>query len=368
MSKLYVITNPVPIHNNSPLISLGKFLQIIRRAGSEPTVIGARIPEDGIPGVGDTVSVINYSYGGRGILKLASYILLQLRTFFSGLVRFRKGDAVYFWIADKMIGAFLAAKLRGAENNFFLYGKISSRHTQNWARNLEQYMTDCSDCVCAEAKSVLTECRIPEDRRTDVIQLFVPETEIEPPPYAERGNLVSVMSRLSPEKYPLETIRAVAEVHRSVPDIRLRIIGGGPIEDECRQLVCELGAEDYIEFTGWLPPDEAKQMLGQCRILMYPAEIEGVPGGILEAMSFGIPALASPVGGIPDLIDNGKDGVFLSATDADTIAAELTELLNSGKLEAMSAAAINKIKERFTLERAAQNFAAVRASHNTNER
>lgn len=363
MAKMYIVTNPMPEHNNSPAVSLGKFVQVIRAAGYAPSVIGARLPEK-LPGVADDVPVRSFGYGGKGIFKILSFGFLQLKTFFYCLCKFHRGDSVYFWIADKMIGAYTAAKIKGAKTNFFLYGKINSRHTKAWARSLEQYMTDNADFVCAEAESVFGECRIPEGKRLSVIKLFVPEFAVEPKPYSERERIVAVMSRLSAEKHPLETIRAVCRVREEIPDLRLRIIGGGPMEKECRELVSELGADGFIEFTGWLPSSEAKKQLSECVLLMYPAEIEGVPGGILEAMSFGIPALASPVGGIPCLIDDGVDGVFLSGTDSEIIAEELLSLLQSDKLEKMSAAAKRKIEREFSLQSAAENFRSVTETKN----
>lgn len=361
MERTFIITNPMPTHNNSPAVSLGKFVQVVKSAGYSPKVIGARLPEN-IPGVPDGVPVKSFRYGGRSVVKMLSFLLLQVKSFFYFLANCRKGDAVYFWIADKMIGAFLGAKLRGAEVNFFLYGMIDNRHAQKWARSLEQYMTDHADRVCAEGANVFTECSIPEDKPLDVIRLFVPESDITPIPYSEREPVIAVMSRLSPEKHPEDTIRAVCRVHETHPEIRLRIIGGGPIEGRCRQLVHELCADDFITFTGWLPSHDAKRRLSECILLSYPSDFEGVPGGILEAMSFGVPALASPVGGIPDLIEDGVDGVLLTSPDADTIARELESLLTSGELERLSREAMRKIREYFSLEAAAANFKAVRAN------
>lgn len=363
MSKMYVVTNPVPLHNNSPLVSLAKFVQVVCAAGYSPEIIGARLPADGVRGIPDSVPVRSFRYGGRGILKIFIFLLLQMKMFFWGLFCFKKNDVVYFWIADKMIGSFLAAKLRGAETNFFLYGSIVVKHSKNWARKLEQYMTDHADRVCAEAPSIFSECDIPENKILNPIQLFVPECGIEPKPFCDRELIIAVMSRLSREKHPFETIQAICRIHETMPDVYLRIIGSGPMEYQCRELVKKLGADGFIEFTGWLPADEAKRKLADCRVLIYPTDVEGVPGGILEAMSFGIPALASPVGGIPDVITDGVDGVILTDTDVDTIAAELSALLSSDKLSDMSDAATSTIKERFSLDAAAKNFNAVREGH-----
>lgn len=364
VGKMYVVTNPMPEHNNSPAVSLGKFVQVICAAGYTPSVIGARIPKDGIPGIADTVPVRSYGYGGTGILKLISYVWLQLRMFFSGLVRFGRDDVLYFWIADKMIGAFLAAKLKGAEINYFLYGRIFGDGKRGFSDKLVSYMADHASYVCAEADSVLDQWELSRNERSNVINLYVPKLCVHPIPFEQRSKNVLMYCRLCDGKHIDDAIRAFSRLHVSFPEYRLKIVGGGVLEHEMKELVHELSADDYIVITGWLEHAAAVKCAADSILLLYPTDAEGVPGGILEAMSLGIPALASPVGGIPDVITDGFDGVYLSGTDTLTIEAEMKSLLLSDKLRDMSDNAVKTINERFSLDAAAANFKVVRDSHN----
>ena len=147
MERIFVITNPMPQHNNSPAVSLGKFVREICSAGYTPSVIGARLPGGGIPGAPDDIDTVSFRYGGRGLVKKLSYVFLQLRLFSYLVFKLKKGDAVYFWIADKMIGAFFAARLRGSEINYFLYGNIVNSHSPLGTENERLYGASCGLCV-----------------------------------------------------------------------------------------------------------------------------------------------------------------------------------------------------------------------------
>lgn len=356
--RTFVITNPVPLHNASPLVSLSKFVRVLVSAGYSPVIIGARLPKDGIPEIPDGVQTKSLPYGGKGIFKLFSYVFLQLRLFFSLLIKLKKSDTLYFWIADIMIGPFCAARLRGADINFFLYGKCHPHG--GLSMKLRYYMATHASCICAESPSVFEQCELPSSAPRSYISLFVPKSDIAPIPFAERPTVVAMMCRLAQVKHIDDAVRAFCRIHESFPDYKLKIIGGGILEAEIHELIDELGANEFISVTGWLNHSDAQRELSECRVLLYPTDAEGVPGAILEAMSFGVIPLASPIGGIPDVIDNGINGFILSDTSPDAIASELSAVLTSESVLSVSAAAIQKIEKEFSLEAASQNLRSVR--------
>ncbi len=362
----YVVTNPMPLHNNSPAISLGKFVKVICTAGYAPEIIGARIPESGIPGIPDNVPVRSYSYGGKGILKLFSYLWLQICTFFSGIVRFKRGDDVYFWIADKMIGSFLSARLKGAQINYFLYGKIFGDGAGGLSEKLVRYMAKRATFICAEGDSVFADWGFSEDERCKTVSLFVPESDVSAIPFDKRSNTVVTYCRICEGKHIDDVINAFYDFHKRYPEWKLKIIGGGVLESLMRGMVFDLRADEYITVTGWLPHNEALAEVSDSKLLLYPTDAEGVPGGILEAMSLGVPVLASPVGGIPDVVTDGYNGRYLCKSNPDTIERELEGVITSDKLKSMAENAENTIKTGFTLSAAAENFRRVQRKHSDN--
>lgn len=350
MKRLYIITNPIPTHNASPVVSLGKFAAEVTAAGFDAYVIGARLPRDisDISDMPDSVKTHSFSYGGRGIAKALSYVLLQLRLFFFCLVRLRADTPVFFWLGDKMIGAFLAAKCRRSDISYFVYGRTDSDRSPGWAKKLLRFMMRHANHVCAEAPSVLADWGV---EHGDVIPLYCPAPS-EVIPYSEREHRICMLCRLVPEKHPLEAMRAAIRVLRDFPDWSLTVIGGGLLEDECRALA---DLAERINVTGWLTSDKVRQMLPEFRILLYPTDTEGVPGGVLEAMSAGVVPLVSPVGGIPDVV-RGIGDVYLSGTSEDAIADSLRAAILRDDLADISQKAESRIRERYSIEGAAQNF------------
>lgn len=351
MRRLFVITNPIPTHNASPVVSLGKFVAETAAAGFEVSVIGARLPHD-ITDVSDMpagVSIRSFRYGGRGALKMLSYLALQIRLFFHCIVRFRADVPVFFWLGDKMIGAFLAAKCRRCSVSYFVYGHGNNDRSPEWARKLLRFMMHHADRICAESASVLAEWDVTDG---DVIPLYCPSPS-EAVPYDERVRMICMLCRLVPEKHPLETIRAAGGVLRDFPDWSLTVIGGGLLEDECRELA---SSYDRINVTGWLPSAEVRRILPDFRILLYPTDTEGVPGGVLEAMAAGVVPLVSPVGGIPDVTDGSSDGIYLSGTDEAAIADTLRAAIARDDLATLSRNAAARVREHHSLDAAARNF------------
>jgi len=351
-----VITNPTPPHNTSPSISLGKFVKVLRYAGEDVRIFGARLRLEEA-GLSPDIPIKSFRYGGKGVIKLISFLLLQVKMFFTLIFSLRKWDNVYFWIGDKMMGAYLAALLRGCEINYFVYGRVQDRKNQGISEKLIRFFVRHADYVCAEAPSVFDLWdMIPDKKPLRVIPLPAIQNDDRPLPFDERDHRIISVGRLSPEKSPVEIIRAMAILHSEFPEYSLMMVGAGALEDECRTAVSELGAEDFITLTGWLSHDEVIQHLSRSRLLVHPSVTEGVPGGVLEAMSVGTPVLASPVGGIPYVLTDGVEGMLLRGTSPEDIAASAAKLLRGSSLPKMSVAAFEKICRDYSLDATAEVF------------
>lgn len=86
-------------------------------------------------------------------------------------------------------------------------------------------------------------------------------------------------------------------------NVKAVIIGDGDKREEFEEYAAELGVMDRCIFTGLLSsPDEVRNHLNECDIYVFPSAAEGLPRGILEAMALGMPVVASPVGGIPEVV------------------------------------------------------------------
>lgn len=99
-------------------------------------------------------------------------------------------------------------------------------------------------------------------------------------------------------------IRAVAYCRANGLPLRLRLVGGGHLQEGFRKLAHDCGVADHVEFMGQLPAGQAvRDVLDSADFLVLPSMTEGLPRVVIEAMARGIPCLASNVGGVSELLD-----------------------------------------------------------------
>lgn len=141
------------------------------------------------------------------------------------------------------------------------------------------------------------------------------------------------LGRLDARKSPDVLLHASKEVLERFPDSKVVFGGDGEIEKN-RRLAEDLGIADRCEFHGWVSGDEREALFSRAGVYCLPSKNEGLPMGLLEAMARGIPAIATAVGGIPQVIEDGKNGLIISVDDVDQLSAKLVFLLGSKEVRA----------------------------------
>jgi glycosyltransferase involved in cell wall biosynthesis len=148
--------------------------------------------------------------------------------------------------------------------------------------------------------------------------------------------VVGMLSVLRPGKGHEEAIAAVRELRARRPDLRLLIAGDGPLREAHERAAADLG--DAVVFAGYR--DDAMAVLDSVDLLLHPSHFDAFPTALLEAMSAGVPTVASAVGGIPEIVVDGATGILIDpAAGAAGIAAGLAPLLDDAGLRARLAAA-----------------------------
>ena len=134
------------------------------------------------------------------------------------------------------------------------------------------------------------------------------------------------LGRLGVRKGSRTIVRALAILGDRHPDARLVLAGDGDlssVHDEARRL----GVSDRVDLPGWIGPEERARTLLTASVFTLPSRDEGLPVALLEAMAYGLPAVVSPVGGIPDAFEDGRHGYFVPPDDPDALADRLGALL-----------------------------------------
>jgi len=140
---------------------------------------------------------------------------------------------------------------------------------------------------------------------------------------ATNGAIVMVARFAAPKRQD-SLIRALSLLPASV---RLRLIGDGPHRAECEELARQLGVMERVDFVG--DSDEVARLLAEASMFVLLSDHEGLPLTIIEAMRTGLPVVASAVGGIPELVEDGVTGILLREPSPEAVAAALKTLLDN---------------------------------------
>ncbi len=166
------------------------------------------------------------------------------------------------------------------------------------------------------ANGVDTELFAPRDRGAARRALGVPE----------RRPLVVFVGRLEPQKGLGELLEAFRAIRAARPDAILALIGEGVMRPEVTALKASWG--EGLLAPGARPLREVAQWVAACDVFTLPSWSEGTPNVVLEALASGRPAVASRVGGIPDVLAKPESGILVEARDAGDLARGLGEALS----------------------------------------
>ena len=125
---------------------------------------------------------------------------------------------------------------------------------------------------------------------------------------------IGCVARLSPEKGIDRLLEAFAGVLRQVPYARLAIAGDGPARGQLEARAHELTLGGAVEFLGYR--EDVSPVLGSLDLFVLPSLTEGIPLALLEAMAAGLPVIATAVGGVPEVVEDGTSGMLVPPGDA----------------------------------------------------
>jgi glycosyltransferase involved in cell wall biosynthesis len=155
----------------------------------------------------------------------------------------------------------------------------------------------------------------------------------------------SVVAFPKQDKGSFDLIRAFAALPESdKKSSELLLAGNGDLE-AAQQLIQELGVEEKVTISAWLSPEQRDELLAAADVFILPSYNEGLPMSMLEAMAWGLPVIVTPVGGIPEVIHDGKNGLLVQPGNQEQLVQAMQNLIRDESLRiAMGTAARSSVE------------------------
>ena len=182
-----------------------------------------------------------------------------------------------------------------------------------------------------------------DPHRVSVLPNPAPEVPALPPREALRGELgldpgaavLAFAGRLGPQK----SLGTLLEALERVPEVVLVVAGDGPERTPLEQRARSLALDDRVRFLGSVPRDVVLRLFRAADASVLPSAWENFPHTVVEALAVGCPVLATRVGGVPEVVRDGENGLLVTPRDAAALASAIERLFADPALRATLAAA-----------------------------
>lgn len=298
--------------------------------------------------------VSTYAEGGK-----ASKFVIAARAYARYMRMLRNCDLVHVHMASR--GSYERKKIfirtafkRGLPVVLHLHGSefgvwFSSECTDMKRDEIRATFKACAKVIVLseEWRAYIVENEICDPTRIVVLHNSVYLPEKNTTDYACKQ--VLFLGRLGERKSPDTLLRAAVSVLESHPDATFVFGGDGDIE-RYRALASELGIGARCSFTGWVTGEERERLFDRSSIFCLPSRNEGMPMSALEAMAHGLATIATPVGGVPQVIEDGVDGLMVTVGDHEALAKALCSLMDDVEMrKRVGRMGREKVRERFSM-------------------
>lgn len=177
---------------------------------------------------------------------------------------------------------------------------------------------------------------------------------------AERLKQMVFLGLICDAKGTFDLLKAFRLLNTNFPEWRL-VVGGNGETDRFEREVAAAGLTEVVDFRGWIGLTDKNHLLDASSIFVLPSYAEGIPIGMLEAMAHSMPVVVTSVGGIPDVITDGVDGMLVSPGDIDALVDGLGRLMGSPDLRKSIGRAGRETADQFSTEHLLPRLSAIYA-------
>jgi len=269
----------------------------------------------------------------------------------AGLARRWRADHIHaHWAGPPSTAAMIASRLSGIPWSF------TAHATEIYADNLLREKCRSAGLVRFVARAMMERARevAPgvDESRWVLLRLGIDVPAQVPPLPVNDPPVLLLAASFTGSKGHALLLEAVRQLVDERQRLEVWLAGAGPKEEEIRRQASRLELEDVVRFHGYVPNDQVVEWLatGRIDIVALPSESEGVPVSLIEALAHGVPAVATDVGGVAELLGDGC-GELVPPRDSGFLAAALARMLASPRLRAEYAQAGRaRVEREFAVE------------------
>lgn len=160
----------------------------------------------------------------------------------------------------------------------------------------------------------------------------------------QKKNIILYAGTINARKGYSDMIKAFAKIAFKHTDWKIVFAGNGEIE-QGKSLASKLGIEKQTQFLGWINGETKDKVFKEAKIFCLPSYAEGFPMAVLDAWSYGLPVITTPVGGIPDIADNEINILLFHPGDINTLSKLMEKIIEDTKLRNRISNNSNKLSQ-----------------------
>ena len=269
---------------------------------------------------------------GRSFYGLFMFFSLLLNSFV--WVRKNKVDLVLgAWAYPDAVAGYLFARLLGKKFILKVHGSDINVLAQSKIRALQiRYVANSAEYVLAVSHALKRRLVALGVNEQKIMVLY---NGVDGALFNRQDNLrcqnvtqLLYVGNLKQEKGVFELLDAFEVLKRNRPNLRLLFAGGGGMADELSRRIRQKNLAEAVQLLGPVCHADLPAIMNSASVVVLPSYDEGVPNVLLEAMSCGIPVVASRVGGIPEIVNEGKTGILCERKDVESLAHALAQSLD----------------------------------------
>ncbi|HED00778.1 MAG TPA: glycosyltransferase family 1 protein [Proteobacteria bacterium] len=231
---------------------------------------------------------------------------------------------------------------------------------------LETAIFNFSDLIIAESPSAVNFLGLNKYRQKVLVsgaryidtKLFRIKKE-----YIQRMNLIGYIGRLDEGKGVMNFVRAMPLILEKQSNLKFFIGGCGTLAEIIKEELKNNNLSQRVELVGWIPHDKVTNYLNEMKLFVLPSYSEGLPTVVLEAMACGTPVLATPVGGIPDVIKDDETGFILQDNSPECIAKTIVRVFQYKNVDRIINNARELIQNNYTYDAAIERYRKILFIH-----